>query len=137
MGNPFFLLVIMKQKVVKTDCDKLPGVIAGLAAPCHYVELNVEEGCSDEALKRAYKDLCMEYHPDRNKHPTGHSEEFCHDKMTKIDKAYQVINEEREKMSAAAEVPTDKMPMPTEESEIPAEDGYAPPEVYNYYEKDS
>ena len=52
----------------------------------YYQILGVETDASEEEIKRSYKKLAMQYHPDRNK------EEDAEDKFKKIAEAYQVLS---------------------------------------------
>jgi len=57
----------------------------------YYRLLGVEREASGEAIKRAFRKLVMEYHPDRNQGKPGYEEQ-----IKDINEAYQVLgNEER------------------------------------------
>jgi molecular chaperone DnaJ len=52
-----------------------------------YSKLGVPEGASDEEIKKAYKQLAIKYHPDKNKDP-GASDRF-----KEISEAYKILSD--------------------------------------------
>jgi len=52
----------------------------------YYELLGVEKNASETDIKKSYKKLAMQYHPDRNKEPDAE------DKFKKISEAYQVLS---------------------------------------------
>ena len=54
----------------------------------YYEVLGVERGCTPEELKRAYRKLAMQYHPDRNNGDKGAEERF-----KEIGEAYSVLSD--------------------------------------------
>ena len=59
----------------------------------YYEVLGVSNGASDEEIKRAFRKLALEYHPDRNKEPNAE------ERFKEVNEAYQVLSS-REKRSA-------------------------------------
>ncbi|MEO6878710.1 MAG: DnaJ domain-containing protein, partial [Gemmatimonadaceae bacterium] len=53
-----------------------------------YIVLGVERTCSDDELKKAYRKLAMENHPDRN----GGSKE-AEERFKEISEAYDVLRD--------------------------------------------
>lgn len=53
----------------------------------YYELLGVEKNASEADIKKSYKKLAMQYHPDRNKEPDAE------DKFKKISEAYQVLSD--------------------------------------------
>ena len=51
-----------------------------------YALLGVEKSCSDDDLKRAYRKLAMQYHPDRN-----NGSKDAEEKFKEISEAYDVL----------------------------------------------
>ena len=51
-----------------------------------YEILEVPIGANQEEIKKAYRKLAMEWHPDRNKDPEAEK------KMSKINEAYQILS---------------------------------------------
>lgn len=58
----------------------------------YYKILGVERNASSDAIKRAYRKLALEYHPDRN--PGDKSAE---EKFKEINEAYQVLSDEQKR----------------------------------------
>jgi molecular chaperone DnaJ len=62
-----------------------------LAVKDYYWLLGVEREASGEEIKKAYRKLAMDYHPDRNQDKPG-----CEERLKDINEAYQVLgNEEK------------------------------------------
>ena len=57
----------------------------------YYDLLGVHRGASDEDIKRAFRKLAMEYHPDRNKR------EGAAEKFKEINEAYQVLSDSQKR----------------------------------------
>ena len=57
----------------------------------YYAVLGVARNASDEDIRRAFRRMAMEYHPDRNKTP-GAEEKF-----KEINEAYQVLSDSRKR----------------------------------------
>ena len=53
----------------------------------YYVILGVERNASDAEIKRAYRKLAQQWHPDVNSDPAAH------DRFTEINEAYQVLSD--------------------------------------------
>lgn len=53
----------------------------------YYKNLGLDKGATDSQIKRAYKKLAMQYHPDKNKEP-GADEKF-----KKINEAYSILSD--------------------------------------------
>jgi molecular chaperone DnaJ len=53
----------------------------------YYLVLGVERGASDAEIKRAYRKLAQQWHPDVNADPAAH------DRFTEINEAYQVLSD--------------------------------------------
>jgi DnaJ-class molecular chaperone len=60
----------------------------------YYRFLGVEMDASDEEIKKAYRKLVMEYHPDRNQDKPG-----CEELLKDINEAYKVLgNKEKRQL---------------------------------------
>ena len=61
--------------------------------PNHYKTLQVDRYASKEEIKKAYRKLVLQWHPDKNKSPDAHN------KFIEINEAYLILsdNEAREK----------------------------------------
>jgi molecular chaperone DnaJ len=56
--------------------------------PDHYATLGVERNASEDEIKRAYRRLARQYHPDANKHDPAAEERF-----KEITRAYEVLSD--------------------------------------------
>lgn len=57
----------------------------------YYDVLGVSKGASDEEIKKAFRKLALEFHPDRNKR------EGAEDKFKEINEAYQVLSDPKKR----------------------------------------
>ncbi len=55
----------------------------------YYAELNVKKGASVDEIKKSYRKLALQYHPDRNPNDTKAEEKF-----KKISEAYAVLSDD-------------------------------------------
>ena len=55
----------------------------------YYKELEIERDASESDIKKAYRRLSLEWHPDRNPHRIKEAEE----KFKRISEAYQVLSD--------------------------------------------
>ena len=58
----------------------------------YYKILGVERNASEEDIRKAYRKLAMQYHPDRNPNDKGAEERF-----KEINEAYQVLNDPKKR----------------------------------------
>jgi len=54
----------------------------------HYATLGLEKGATMEEIKRAYRTLSMQYHPDKVRHLGGEFQAIAEEKMKEINAAY-------------------------------------------------
>jgi len=57
----------------------------------HYKTLGIENNCSENEIKQAYRALSFKYHPDRNK------DSDASDKMQKINEAYEILSDKQKR----------------------------------------
>lgn len=60
-----------------------------------YVILQVERNATDEEIKRAYKRMCIKYHPDKVAHLGEEAQKAANAKFQEINNAYEQIKKER------------------------------------------
>lgn len=63
-----------------------------LAVKDYYGLLGVEREASGEEIKKAYRKLAMEYHPDRNQDKPD-----CEERLKEVNEAYQVLGDEEKR----------------------------------------
>jgi DnaJ like chaperone protein len=61
----------------------------------HYTVLGVDSSASNEELKKAYKHLAKQYHPDKVNHLGEELVEFAHQKFQDINESYQALKKQR------------------------------------------
>merc|ERR1711963_889779 len=64
---------------------------ASEAAEDLYKVLGVKRDASDKAIKKAFRKLALQYHPDKNK------EEGAEEKFMEISKAYEILSDPEKK----------------------------------------
>lgn len=60
-----------------------------------YVILQIEKTASDEEVKKAYKRMCIKYHPDKVAHLGEEAQKAANAKFQEINNAYEKIKKER------------------------------------------
>ena len=58
----------------------------------YYSVLGLNKGASDEEIKKAYRKLAMQYHPDRNADDSKAEEKF-----KKVSEAYAVLSDKKKR----------------------------------------
>ncbi|XP_062512030.1 dnaJ homolog subfamily C member 21-like [Corticium candelabrum] len=60
---------------------------------CHYEVLSVSRSATDDEIKRSYRRLALEWHPDKN----PDSQEECHHVFSQIQQAYDILSDPHER----------------------------------------
>ena len=58
----------------------------------YYSVLEIKKGASDDKIKKAYRKLAMQYHPDRNKGDTN-----AENKFKDVSEAYAVLSDKKKR----------------------------------------
>ena len=58
----------------------------------YYRLLDVERETSGEEIKKAYRKLAFQYHPDRNQGDPG-----CEERLKEVNEAYQILGDEEKR----------------------------------------
>ena len=58
----------------------------------HYSTLGVSKNATDDEIKKAYRQMTLKYHPDRNQDDPGAADQF-----KKIAAAYEVLSDSKKK----------------------------------------
>jgi DnaJ-class molecular chaperone len=65
-----------------------------MPATCYYAVLGVDRDCSSAEIKKSYRRLALQLHPDKN--PIDQHEECTH-RFRQLQQAYEVLSDERER----------------------------------------
>ncbi len=60
-----------------------------------YTILEIEQGASDEEIKKAYRKMAMKYHPDKVRELGEQHEKAAHEKFIEVQKAYDTLKKEK------------------------------------------
>ena len=60
-----------------------------------YKILEIEEGATNEEVKKAYRKMAMKYHPDKLQHLDEELRKGGKEKFQKVQEAYEAIQKER------------------------------------------
>ncbi len=63
----------------------------------HYKTLQVDRDAEPEVIEKAYKALCMKYHPDRTASATSPGFDDSTTKMQRINDAYSVLSDAKKR----------------------------------------
>ncbi|SBT33940.1 DnaJ protein, putative [Plasmodium ovale wallikeri] len=64
---------------------------------CHYEILGVEVGATVEEIKRSYKRIILQYHPDKNSHLEEEEKSRCTNIFRRIQEAYECLTDEKKR----------------------------------------
>ncbi len=73
---------------VKVQCQKVRGIVAAMARIDFYRVLGVSRDASDDAIKKAYRKLVFQHHPDH--HPESTQAEA---KIRELNAAYEIVGD--------------------------------------------
>lgn len=71
---------------------------------CHYEVLGVEHNCTEDEIKKAYRDLSKKYHPDKNFGCTDAKERF-----QRINEAKILLLDQKQRVAYDAKIYTEKL----------------------------
>src|SRR5271169_2954791 len=58
-----------------------------------YKTLGVERNCSENDIKKAYRQLAMKWHPDKHIQDSVENKKIAEDKFKEINQAYEVLGD--------------------------------------------
>lgn len=76
------------------DCKSIEAMYFNVTDSA-YVILQIEKTASDEEVKKAYKRMCIKYHPDKVAHLGEEAQKAANAKFQEINNAYEKIKKER------------------------------------------
>lgn len=75
--------------------DRIKARHAVAKASGHYAILGVEQTASVDEIKKSYRQLATQYHPDKVSHLGEELVDFAHKKFQEINESYQAVRQER------------------------------------------
>ena len=69
------------------------GASSSSSKPDHYGALGVDSGADADAIRKAYKKLCLKYHPDKAAGSSESEKEQAQKKFLEVQKAYEVLSD--------------------------------------------
>ena len=62
----------------------------------YYARLKLENGATDDEIKKAYKKMAIKYHPDKNMSKTDTEKEDAEIKFKEITEAYEILTHQKD-----------------------------------------
>jgi len=87
--------LVSALKLSREEHERIKGRHAVAKKSDHYAVLGIKSSASDEALKKAYRQLATQYHPDKVSHLGDELIAFANTKFQEINDSYQAIRKER------------------------------------------
>lgn len=87
--------LVSALKLSREEHERIKGRHAKAKDSGHYAVLGIEPTTSNEDLKKAYRQLATQYHPDKVSHLGDELVAFANSKFQEINDSYQAVKKER------------------------------------------
>jgi DnaJ like chaperone protein len=87
--------LVSALKLSKEEHERIRGRHATSKHGGHYAVLGIEPSASNEDIKKAYRQLATQYHPDKVSHLGDELIAFANSKFQEINDSYQAVKKER------------------------------------------
>lgn len=85
---------ILEEYRQRMEAKKQNNYVAEMEEMDPYMVLGVENRASKDEVKKAWRDLCFQYHPDKTKGLGQDIQNFANMRMQEINKAYEVLSKD-------------------------------------------
>lgn len=87
--------IVAALNISQAEHERIRGRHSAARVDDHYAILGVDRSARNEEIKKAYRQLAMQYHPDKVSHLGQELIDFSNKKFQEINSSYQTIKRER------------------------------------------